>query len=184
MPKSKSQFSGKKFESDFKSSIPDSILLIRLNDSPQVFAKSKLTSYTHKTPCDFIVFDCCNRILVPLELKTTKYKSISFEDVNCNDDQNKMVHKHQIVGLTNFSHYDNVVPGFLFNFRDEDRNCERTYYQRIEDFNNMISTIDKKSFNELDLLTSGNAIVVKGEIKKTHYRWDIKSLFNDIKNII
>lgn len=176
MSKSKSQSAGKRFEADFKASVPHSSLVVRLNDSPQAFSKSKLTRFTHKTPCDFILFDGGLRSLFPLELKTTKYKSISFEDINGENDQNKMIHKHQILGLIDFSKYDNVISGFLFNFRDEKNNCERTYYQRIEDFVNMTSNIEKKSFNELDLLTSGNAIKVDGYLKRTRYRWDIESL--------
>lgn len=173
---------GKIFEDDFKKSIPPSSLLIRLNDSPQAFSKSSFTKFTHKTPCDFILFDCIHRTLIPVELKTTKYKSMNFEDVNSDDEQNKMIHKHQIIGLTKFSEYDNVVAGFLFNFRDENNNCERCYFQRVEDFNDMVVKIDKKSFNELDLLTVGNAIKVDGELKRTHYRWDIDKLLDDIQD--
>lgn len=92
-----------------------------------------------------------------------------------------MIHAHQIVGLTKFARYDNVVAGFLFNFRDEKNNCERCYFQMIEDFNEMVKGIDKKSFNELDLITN-NAIKVNGEKKRVHYRWFIENLLDDISN--
>ena len=114
---------GKIFESDFKSSIPSNILIIRLNDSPQAFSKSKFTRFTHRTPCDFLLFDGIT--LYPVELKTTKYRSMSFEDVDDDEEQNKMIHKHQIIGLTEFSKYENVKAGFFFNVRDEDKNIER-----------------------------------------------------------
>ena len=52
---------GKRFEEDFKASVPSSSLLIRLNDSPQAFSKSSITRFTHRTPCDFLVFDSINR---------------------------------------------------------------------------------------------------------------------------
>lgn len=167
--------SGKIFEQDFKSSIPSHILLIRLNDSPQAFSKSKLTRFTHRTPCDFLLFD--GYTLYPVELKTTKYRSISFDDINGDDDQNKMIHKHQIIGLTEFSKYENVKAGFFFNFRDEENDCERCYFQRIEDFNDMVKKIDKKSFNELDLLTVGKAIKIQGEKKRTRYKWCLDEFF-------
>ena len=113
---------GKVFEEDFKTSTPSYALLIRLNDSPQAFSKSNLTRFTHRTPCDFILFD--GFILYPVELKTTKYRSMSFDDIDCDDNQNKMIHKHQIVGLTEFSKYENVRAGFFFNFRDEKNDCQ------------------------------------------------------------
>lgn len=173
---------GKRFEDDFRKSIPISSLLIRLNDAPQAFNKSNLTKFTRRNPCDFILFDCVHRLLIPVELKTTKFKSMSFEDVNSNEVQSKMVHKHQIIGLTEFSKYNNVVAGFLFNFRDEKNCCERCYFQCIEDFNKMVDCIGKKSFNELDLLACGNAIKLQGELKRTRYRWDVDKMLDDINN--
>lgn len=166
---------GKVFEADFRTSLPSHVLIVRLNDSPQAFSKSKLTRFTCRTPCDFILFD--GKTLYPVELKTTKYRSISFENINDDDDQNKMVHKHQILGLTEFSKYENVKAGFFFDFRDEENDCERCYFQRIEDFNNMVKQINKKSFNELDLLTVGKAIKIQGEKKRTRYRWKLDKFF-------
>lgn len=175
--KSKSQSAGKQFEADFKRSVPSSSLLIRLNDSPQAFSKSKMTRFTHRTPCDFILFDGKRRILVPVELKTTKYKSISYEDVNSDDAQNRMIHKHQIVGLTKFSEYENVIAGFILNFRDEKNDCERCYFISVQDFNEMANKSDKCSCNELDILSSGG-IRLEGEKRRVHYTWDIESLLD------
>ena len=110
---------GKVFENQFKKYIPEYCVLQRLNDSPQGFIQSKLTEFTPKTPCDFIMFDTYNRELWCLELKSTKQKYISFEDINSNKEQNKMIHKHQILGLKKFGNYKHVNSGFLFNFRDE-----------------------------------------------------------------
>ena len=72
---------GKVFEDDFRSSIDkDRCLLIRLNDQPQVFAKT--AKFSLKPPCDFVLYDSMTKLLVPLEFKTTKYKSMSYEDIN------------------------------------------------------------------------------------------------------
>lgn len=171
---------GKRFEDCFKKSIPDNCLLIRLPDPPQAFSQSSLSKFSVKNPCDFILFDTNHHMLVPIELKTTKNKSMSFEDVNVKEQQSKMIHAHQIVGLTKFARYDNVVAGFLFNFRDEKNDCERCYFQRIEDFNKMVDAIDKKSFNEIDLLKN-DAIKVDGIKKRVNYRWDIENLLDCIK---
>lgn len=160
----------------FKESIPDYCLIIRLNDTAQSFQKSNFARFTPKNKCDFIVFNTKSQILYCLELKSTKYKSISFEDIYSNEEQNKMIHKHQIIALSDFSVYDNVVAGFVLNFRDEENNMERTYFQNIDDFLEMCKDINKKSFNELDLLTH-NAIKLEGERKRTNYVWFVNKMF-------
>lgn len=166
---------GKKFELAFKNSIPDYCLTIRLNDSAQAFQKSNLARFTPKNKCDFIVFNSLSQILYCLELKSTKYKSMSFENIYSDEKQDKMIHKHQILALHEFSEFKNVVAGFVFNFRDEKNDMERTYFQRITDFLKMCKSINKKSFNELDLIMS-NAIKLEGVKKKTNYTWNVEKL--------
>ena len=173
---------GKIFEDDIKSSVPDYCLIIRLPDPAQSFGNRIGTRFSMKNPCDYLIFDTKNRIFLPIELKTTKNKSISFDDIDYDGKQSHMIHKHQILGLTEYSKYDNVVAGFLFCFRDEKNNCEHCYFQRIEDFNNMVSQIDKKSFNEKDLMNIGSPIVVEGEQKRIRYNWNIESLLDEINN--
>lgn len=167
---------GKQFELQFKKSIPDYCLTIRLNDSAQAFKKSNLARFTPKNKCDFIVFNTLTQILYCLELKSTKFKNMAFEDIYSDDKQDKMIHKHQILGLKEFSEYKNVVAGFILNFRDEANNMERTYFQNIKDFLKMCKSINKKSFNELDLLTNG-AIKLEGLKKRTNYIWNVNKLF-------
>ena len=163
---------GKIFEQDIKSSFPDSCLIVRLPDPPHSFTQRSDTKFVHKNPCDYIVFESESRKLFCLELKSTKYKSMSFEDINSDEKQNKMVHKHQIEGLFKFSRFDNVESGFLFNFRDEKNDTERTYYQDIRSFMDMCLKINKSSFNEMDLILY-NAVKITGNKKRTRYRWDL-----------
>lgn len=169
--------SGKVFEDSFKKSVPDYCLLQRLNDSPQAFKQSNLTRFTPNNPCDFFLFDSMSRILYCLELKTTKYKSIAFEDINSDKPQNKMIHKNQIISLTNFSNFNHVIAGFLFNFRDEVNCIERTYFQDITSFNKMCSEINKSSFNEMDLILY-NSVKIDGKKKRVNYIWDINKLLS------
>ena len=173
--------SGKLFEQQFKKSVPPHCYLLRLNDPPQSFTKSSTTRFSPNNPFDFILFDTKSRTLVCAELKTTKYKSVSFERENDEKQQNKMIHIHQIEGLTKASKFDHVVAGFLFNFRDEKNDMERCYWQNIEDFNKMVAHIDKRSFNEIELLMN-NAVKVDGTRKIKHYTWDIDSLLSKITN--
>lgn len=170
---------GKRFEEDIKSSVPDYCLLIRLPDPPHSFTKRSDTKFSVKNPCDYLLFDGSSRTLMPIELKTTKYKSISFEDINGDDQESRMVHKHQILGLLEMSKYNGVAAGFLFNFRDEKNDMERTYFQDINSFMSMINNIDKHSFNELDLLMN-NAKRINGQKKRTRYRWELDSFLKDM----
>lgn len=106
-------------------------------------------------------------------MKTTKNNSFSFEDINIEEKQpSKMIHKHQILALLDYAKYNNVKVGFLFNFRSEESVTEVTYYQNICDFVRMISEINKKSFNEKDLLKY-NPIEITGKKKRVNYVWDI-----------
>lgn len=166
---------GKKFELQFKNSVPDYCLIIRLNDSAQAFQKSNLARFTPKNKCDFVIFNSLSQVLYCLELKSTKYKSMSFEDIYSDEKQDKMIHRHQILGLKEFSEYKNVVAGFVLNFRDEINNMERTYFQNIKDFLKMCKSINKKSFNELDLIMAG-AIKLEGVKKRTNYTWNVEKL--------
>lgn len=173
--------SGKVFEDDFKSSTDkDRCLLLRLNDQPQSFAKT--AKFSLKPPCDFILYDSKTKLLIPIELKTTKYKSMSYEDVNEENPNNAMIHKHQLEKLLEFSKYDGVKSGLLLNFRTEETNIQRAYYISIQNFLDMCQKINKKSVNEIDLLNVGNALKVEGTKKRSRYLWDINSLLDRLEN--
>lgn len=167
---------GKRFESDVFSSVTSDMFVHRLKDSAQAYNNSKQTSFTWNNECDFFIYK--KPCLFAIECKSTKYKSMSVQ-IDKEDDGSKMIKYHQINSLMKMSGYDGVFAGFLFNFRDEKNNCERTYWQEINDFCNMIQQLNKKSFNELDIIMH-KAIKLQGEIKRTHYKWDIKKLLDDI----
>ena len=173
--------SGKIFEDDFRSSVDkDRCLLLRLNDQPQSFAKT--AKFSLKPPCDFVLYDGLTKLFIPIELKTTKYRSISYEDINEENPNNAMIHKHQLEKLLEFSKYDGVKAGLLLNFRTEETNLQRTYYIAIRDFLNMCKKINKKSVNEIDLISIGRAIKVNGVKKRSRYLWDINGLLDELNN--
>lgn len=167
---------GKIFEEDFKKSIPEYCLLIRIPDPPQAFEQNSNTKFSRKNVCDYYCFHSKSRIFYALELKSTKNKYITYEDVMLDEPPNKMIHKHQILGLLNYTKYDNIVAGFVFNFRDEQKDMERTYFQNIKDFLLMSKQINKFSFNEIDLLMYGG-IKIAGDKKRTRYRWNLDKFF-------
>lgn len=170
---------GKKFENDIKKSIPENIFYYRINDSTGKFSGGDNLRFSNNQPCDSLLFDCKNKILYTLELKTTKSTSFSFEDIQLEHDYSKKIHKHQILSLLDFDKYDNVISGFLFNFRKKD-NTQQTYFQSITDFIRMTQNINKTSFNENDLLKY-NPIEIEGKKLKKNYRWNIEN-FLEQKN--
>ena len=173
--------SGKVFEDDFKNSVDkDRCLLLRLNDQPQAFSKS--AKFSLKPPCDFVLYDSLTKLFVPIELKTTKYRSMSYEDINEENPTNAMIHKHQLEKLLEFSKYGGVKSGLLLNFRTEENNLQRTYYISIQKFFDMCQKINKKSVNEIDLLNVGGAIKVEGTKKRSRYAWDINGLLDKLNN--
>lgn len=114
------------------------------------------------------------KILYTLELKSVGTKSISFEREKTDKG---VIHKHQIDNLLKFSTYENVVSGFLFDFRLS--NC--TYFCRIDEFLYMIDHLDKKSFNENDLFELCNPIVIEKKKLKVNYRYNVDKFLEDTK---
>lgn len=164
--------SGKQFEDNFKKSAPDYCFCHRLKDSAQSFIDSGLSDFSWQNPCDFYLFDTKNRIFYALELKSSKQKYISFENIEEQKPKPKMIRKNQILSLIKIGEYNNTISGFFFNFRDEKNDMERTYFQSINKFMDMYRNIGKYSFNEIDLLLYGG-IKINGEKLRKNYRWDL-----------
>lgn len=158
---------GKIFEQQFRVSVPDYCLLIRLNDSP-VSVQKKLR-FTPSNPCDYLIWDSKHRLFMPVELKSTKSKSMPYS----------MVRDNQIESLTKFSEYECVVPGFLLNYRDDDTHFERCYFMHIVDFNKMMKNTIKKSYNEIDIIMNG-AIKLDGTKARIRWTWDVDGLLEKI----
>jgi penicillin-binding protein-related factor A (putative recombinase) len=70
---------------------------------------------------DCMLFDSGH--LFTLELKSTKNKSISFDE--------SIIKQHQIDNLLEASRYDQVISGFILNFRIPEN---KTYFISIDDF--------------------------------------------------
>jgi recombination protein U len=172
---------GKVFEQDFKKSVPEKSLLIRLPDPPQSFEKRSDTRFSYKNPCDYVIFDTVGKKLYCLELKTTKSKSMSFDDITMDKPQGKLIKKHQIESLLKFSEFDDVIAGLVCNFRDEKNDTQRLYFMNIIDFNKMMREINKSSFNEMDIILH-NAVKISGVKKRVHFNWDIDGFFNSYNN--
>lgn len=111
--------------------------------------------------------------LFPCELKSSGQKSISFDE--------KIIKQHQIDSLLKATTYDdNIIPGFLFNFREYGN---QTFFVHILDFIKFKDNTDKKSIS-LDVC-SKIGLEINSELKKVHYQYDIAQFIDRaIKNTV
>ena len=154
----------------------------RLKDSGQSFvnfAKNSKTNFSWDNECDFFIFDDKHRLLFAVENKTTKFKSMNWEskeeyeqNKKSGKKSTKLIKYHQIKSLNGFDIFNHVIPCFILNFRSEDNKIQRTYFIHIKNFMKIITTITKKSFDEIDLIRNG-AIKINGYLKRTRYAWNI-----------
>lgn len=164
---------GKNFESIIKSNFPSYLKVTRIPDPPQSFAKRDDTAFSRKNPYDFECFDTKYRIQYCLELKTTAQKYMSYH--TCKEDEKEKksanIQWHQIEGLTKASEYNNVIAGFLLNFR-LDNGEQLLYFLNIKDFNKFIKNTNKRSLNIVDIVLSGG-IKISGDKLRVNYRWNL-----------
>ncbi|MDL5612268.1 hypothetical protein [Bacillus halotolerans] len=111
---------GKVFEANIEKSAADQKLFFyRIKDVNPMFLKRGVAVSKNKYDC-FLHF---NGYLFPFELKSTKNKSISFSE--------KIIKGQQIKHLKEASQYPNIIPGFLFQFREPEN---KVYFVHINDF--------------------------------------------------
>lgn len=114
------------------------------------------------------------KFLFCLEFKTVAGTSISFE----RDKNDKgVIHWYQIDTLKKFSEYKNVIAGLIIDFRKSGN----TYFLNINEWNNLVSHINKKSFNENDLTEYSNPILVEKRKLKINYRYNIEKFLEEVK---
>lgn len=165
---------GKNFEAQWGKSMPDYALLYRLPDSAQSFKKSSNLRFSSKNPFDYLLWDSNRHILYALELKTVAQKSISFER---DKEENREIHYHQIKGLNDWNKFDGIICGFIIEFRK----FEKTIFLEINEFNKLINTITKKSFNLDDLDNCNIKYTIIGQTKaRTRYTYKIDEFLKSI----
>lgn len=168
-----SKNTGKNFESVIRSSAPSYLKITRIPDPPQSFVQRKDTKFSKKNPYDFEAFDSVHRIQYSLELKSVAQKYLSYHTCKKDEDDKKSanIQWHQIEGLTKASEYNNVIAGFLLNFR-LDSGEQLLYFLNIKDFNRFRKDTSKKSLNIMDIILY-SGIKINGEKLKVNYRWDL-----------
>ena len=168
---------GKQFELNFKKSIPDYVLLYRLPDSAQSFLNNSKLRFSRKSPFDYLMWDSQRHILYALELKTVKGISISFER---DKEEKREIHYHQIKGLNEWNKYDGTVCGVIIEFRE----LETTIFINIQELNELIKVIPKKSFNFADLDEYKiKYFIIPQKKLKTNYRYDIHHMLVNVTEL-
>ena len=162
---------GKVFEDNWKKSVPGNIWIYRPPDAAQSFNQFSNLRFSQKSPCDYMMFD--GNHFFCLELKSVAGKSISFERTK-ND--KGIIHYHQIKYLKSCLSYQNVIPGLLIAFRSTDN----TWFLHINQWDALINSITKKSFNESDLLSYSHPILISKKKLKVNYRYNIQRFIDDV----
>ena len=120
---------GKRFEENWKKSIPEDVFYYRLRDSNNTWANGNKTRFATSNICDCLIFD--GETLFTLELKSTKSKSLPYNNIK----------EHQIKDLLWCSEFANVISGFVIEF-DSINEC---YFVEIADFMAYKSKSNRKS---------------------------------------
>ena len=170
---------GKRFENAFIKSVPDYVLVKRLNDNASAWSGGNNTRFSSNNECDYIMFDGRTRTFYGLELKTTKEKSLTFWREDFEDKTKKQtfqIRKCQIQGLEKWSKHFGVF-GFIINFRSLEN---KTYFVMIDEFLDYTSTLSKKSINIDDILKM-NPIEIDHTLMRTNYKYNVEKFLKETR---
>lgn len=173
------QKEGKRFEDAFTKSVPNYVLVKRLNDNASAWSGGSKTRFSSNNECDYIMFNDKTRTFYGLELKTTQEKSLSYWREDFEDKTKKQIfqiRKCQILGLKKWSEHLGVF-GFIFNFRSFNN---KTYFVSIDKFLDYTSSLLKKSININDVLNM-NPIEIENNLIRTNYRYNIEKFLNETR---
>ena len=73
--------------------------------------------------------------------------------------------------------FQNIIPGLIIDFRGTDN----TWFLHIDQWDSLINSINKKSFNEDNLMTYSHPILIEKKIMKVNYRYDINKFLVDVR---
>ena len=158
---------GKRFEEDFKKSVPDHWYYRRFKDSAGAWAGGEKTRFTASNECDCLIFNTDTGILFGLELKSFKGKSMPYK--NMNDPKGKKLEK-----MIDINNKNRCVSGYVLNFRD----LGETYFVNTCNIVLLIERRDRKSFAYSDIVFLG--LRIPQALKKVRYKYDIERIYNRI----
>lgn len=160
------QNAGKVFETSIKESVPNTCWIYRLRDNASSFAGGTTTRFASTNICDYVAFDDISKTLFLWELKSTKSTSVP----------TTMIRQNQIDGLLEASKH-NLVAGFIVNYRNTNND---TFFILIDDYVDMINSINKKSFNVKDIEKYGG-IRIESTKKRTRFSYNMEKLIKETR---
>lgn len=155
---------GKRFEENFKKSVPDNVYYYRFRDSGTSFGKGEFTRFTITNVADAMLFD--GKTLFLCELKHHFGKSIPFSAIEGNKTKEK-----QIKDLLEASKFQNIKCLLIIYLSD----CEECFALDVNKYLKFKQTYDRKSI-DLDYLKD-NAVSLKTIKLRTNIRLDLSPLF-------
>ena len=155
---------GKKFEEDFKKSIPEKYFVYRFKDGTANFngTKNENVRFQAHNICDFEVF--AEDKLFLFELKSYKGASIPLSGIR----------KTQLEEMLKASNYKNIEPYFMFNFRP----LQKIYAVRVQNVQDFIKKAERKSIPVKWCIENG--IEIEGVKKKVRFRYELENFFRQL----
>ena len=159
---------GKKFEEQFKKSMPDHVWWNRYKDGTK-WMKGDNTHFQVFNIADFEFNDGNYQYIA--ELKSTAQQSIPFKNIVDFDKKSSVQKFEEMKRATLF---DFLYPCYIFNFRKN----EKTYCIHAKYVIDYIETADRKSI-PFDWCVI-NGIELKGYKMRTNWKYDVKQLLRVI----
>ncbi|WP_024613635.1 Holliday junction resolvase RecU [Clostridium sp. Ade.TY] len=152
---------GKRFEEDFKKSIPEKYFIYRFKDGTANFkgTKNENVRFQAHNICDFQVF--AENKLFLLELKSYNGVSIPLSGIR----------KTQLEEMLKASNYKNIEPYFMFNFRP----LQKIYTVKVENVQEFVTKAERKSIPVKWCIENG--IEIEGVKKKVRFRYELERFF-------
>ena len=164
---------GKKFEEDFKKSVPDKWVFVRLKDAGG-WGSSEETRFTIKNKCDNTIFATDKLYYMMLELKSHLGKSIPKTVFGKKDKHGK---NYVIEELGKEKDKLNTFAGVAFNFRD----VEETYLVHISKLYDFYYSDERASFSLQWVKDNGVRLEHVKKIKR--YRYDLENVVDRLKEV-
>jgi penicillin-binding protein-related factor A (putative recombinase) len=163
------QNEGKKFEGDFRDSVPDDTWYYRLRDGTASWGNddSSKTRFQAENICDFELFSVGTLCL--LELKSHMGKSLPHNQFM--NTKGKIKHLPELAKALNFG----IVDGAVINMRE----VGETYFLYADKVLDHIYNSGRKSIPVEYMRTYGYRL--KAEQKRVRWRYDVKDLIEHIR---
>lgn len=154
---------GKRFEQNFRKSVPDDIFYYRFKDSASsYYGGNERLRFSNNNICDCMLFDS-NKLYL-LELKSTKGKSIPFKNFR----------ENQLKELALAQYYKNIIAGIVIEFSELDR----AFFMCISDITDFMRIGSRKSIPIEYCVEKGIEIEITK--KRVNNSFNVRKLLNEI----